>query len=243
MGGVGCQADSTKNDPLTVTAVLVELLHDPSPDIRRTAALSLGKIGHSGGTQGLVEALSDSDARVREYSAWALGQIGEDINIDAVIALVEALGDEEPKVKKAAAKALGNVGVREPVMPLLIEGLQVGEVHSRRAAVEALMHLGRKNGHSALLAALNDPDPHVRQNTIAALGEMVDRQALPQIRASLLQDRNVGVRTEAAYRLGKLGDTADIPALQKAKKQDTAPIVHLWASWAIDYIRPPSQPD
>ncbi len=237
---VGCQADSTRNDPLTLTAALVELLQDPSPDVRRTAALSLGKIGHSAGTQGLAKALSDPDPLVREYSAWALGQIGEEINMNAALAVVSALGDEHPAVKQSAAKALGNIGIRGPMIPLLIEGLKVGEVQSRRAIVDALMHLEGKDAYPALLAVLDDPDPNVRQGAIAALGELGDRQALPLFRKSLLNDPNVGVRTEAAYRLGKLGNQADIPSLQKAAKQDTTPIVHLWTTWAISNITPDS---
>jgi len=237
---VGCQADSTRNDPLTLTAALVELLQDPSPDIRRTAALSLGKIGHSAGTQGLAKALSDPDPLVREYSAWALGQIGEEINTDTALAVVSALGDEHPAVKQSAAKALGNIGIRGPMIPLLIEGLKVGEVQSRRAIVDALLHLEGKDAYPALLAVLDDPDPNVRQGAIAALGELGDRQALPLFRKSLLNDPNVGVRTEAAYRLGKLGDQADIPSLQKAVKHDTTPIVHLWTTWAISNITPDS---
>ncbi len=235
---VGCQADSTRNDPLTLTAALVELLQDPSPDIRRTAALSLGKIGHSAGTQGLAQALSDPDPLVREYSAWALGQIGEEVNTDAALAVVSALGDESPAVKQTAAKALGNIGIRGPMILLLIEGLKVGEVQSRRAVVDALMHLEGKDAYPALLAALDDPDPNVRQGAIAALGELGDRQALPLFRKSLLSDPNVGVRTEAAYRLGKLGDPTDLHSLQKAAKLDTTPIVHLWATWAINNITP-----
>lgn len=241
VSSVGCQADSTRNDPLTLTAALVKLLQDPSPDVRRTAALSLGKIGHSAGTQGLAKALSDHDPLVREYSAWALGQIGEEVNTDAALAVVSALGDPHPAVKKSAAKALGHIGVREPMMPLLLEGLSVGEAPSRRAVVEALMHLEGKNAYSALLEALNDPDPQVRQGAIAALGEIGNQEVRPKLRMSLLRDRNVGVRTEAAYRLGKLGDQADIPSLHKAAKQDTTPIVHLWTTWALNNIGPDSQ--
>lgn len=237
---VGCQPDSKHHDPLSLTATLVELLQDSSPDVRRTAALSLGKIGHSAGTQGLVQALSDSDPLVREYSAWALGQIGEEVNTDAAMALVSALGDEQQSVKNTAAKALGNVGLREPMVPLLVEGLTVGEVQSRRAVVQALMQLEGKDAYAALITALKDADPQVRQGTIAALGELGDRQVLPKFRKILLNDRNVGVRTEAAYRLGKLGDQADLPALQKAAKEDTTPLVHLWTTWAIENLSPNS---
>ena len=234
----GCQAESTPHDPLTLTAILVEQLHDPSPDVRRTAALSLGKIGHSAGTQGLVKALADPDPIVRQYSAWSLGQIGEAVNTDAAIALVSALGDADMAVKQAAAKALGNIGIRDPIIPLLIEGLKVGEVKSRRAVVEALMQLEGKSAYPVLVDALADPDPSVRQGAIAALGELGDRQALPKFRTLLLKDQNVGVRAEAAYRLGKLGDLEDIPSLQKAAHQDTTAIVHLWTTWAIDNIAP-----
>ena len=238
---LGCQAESTRHDPLTLTATLLELLKDSSPDVRRTAALSLGKIGHSAGTTGLVQALSDTDPVVREYSAWALGQIGEEVNNDAAFALVSALGDPYPAVKHSAAKALGEIGPREPTIPLLLEGLAVGAIESRRAVVDALMHLEENTAYSALLSSLTDPDPQVRQATIAALGEIGDRRALPTVRKILLRDDNVGVRTEAAFRLGKLGGPEDIPSLEKAAKQDTSPIVHLWTSWAINNLTPAPQ--
>jgi len=235
---LGCQADTTRNDPFTLTATLLKQLKNPSPDIRRTAALSIGKIGHSTGTQGMVQALSDPDRMVRKYSAWALGQIGEEINTDAALALVSTLEDEHLDVKKTAAKALGNVGLRKPMIPLLLKGLQGGKTQSRRAVVDALMHLEGKLAYSTLITALDDLDPEVRQSAIAALGELGNKKALPKFRKSLLHDRNVGVRTEAAYRLGKLGSTEDIPSLEKAAKQDTNPIVHLWANWALNNITP-----
>ena len=235
---LGCQPEAIRNDPLTLTTTLVEQLQDPSPDIRRTAALSIGKIGHSAGTQGLVQALSDPDRLVRQYSAWALGKIGEEINTDVALALVFALRDEHPDVGKSAAKALGNIGVRKPMIPLLIKGLRGGKTQSRRAVVDVLMHLEGKLAYSTLITALDDLDPEVRQSAMAALGELGDKKALPKFRKSLLLDRNVGVRTEAAYRLGKLGSTEDIPSLEKAAKQDTNPIVHLWANWALNNIPP-----
>ena len=234
----GCQPEATQNAPLTLTATLVEQLQDPSPDIRRTAALSIGKIGHSAGTLGLVQALSDPDHLVRQYSAWALGEIGEEINTDAALALVSVLEDEHPDVKKSAAKALGNVGIRKPMIPLLIEGLRLGKAQSRRAVADVLIHLESQPVYPALIKALDDPDPEVRQSAVAALGELGNRKALPRFRKSVLSDRNIGVRAEAAYRLGKLGDAEDIPFLEKAAKQDPTPTVHLWTTWALNNIRP-----
>ena len=53
---------------------------------------------------------------------------------------------------------------------------------------------------------------------------------------SVLQDSNVGVRSEAAFRLGKLGGPADIPALRQARETDPTPDVHFWATWSLAQI-------
>ena len=229
---VSCQLETPPADPFTVTTRLVTLLEDPSDDVRRTAALSLGKIGHAAGLPALVQALSDPDPQVREYSAWALGQIEEDVNAAAVIGLVEALGDEHHAVKRAAARALGNVGSGHPIVALLTEALAVGTVGSRRAVVEALMQLEVRRASSDLQKAAADPDPLVRQGAIAALGELADRRALVDFRQRLLFDEDAGVRAEAAYRLGKLGDAEDVPTLERAANHDPTPAVRLWAAWA-----------
>ena len=242
LGSAGCQAEAPVGNPQTITARLVTLLQDPSPDVRRTAALSLGKIWHSTAATGLVQALSDPDSYVREYSAWALGQIGEDVNDTAAVRLAGALGDDHPSVKQAAALALGKIGPREPVIAILMQVLAVGERSSRRAGVEAFIQLEAKGAFPALRKALTDPDPAVRQGAVAALGELGDRRALPDFRERLLFDASPGVRAEAAYRLGKLGDPGDhaeLQTLHEAAQHDTSPGVRSWAGWARAFIGPP----
>ncbi|MCY4612150.1 MAG: HEAT repeat domain-containing protein [Nitrospira sp.] len=239
--GAGCQAEAPVGDPQAVTSRLVTLLQDSSPDVRRTAALSLGKIGHSAATTALIERLSDPDSQVREYSAWALGQIGEDVNDEAAVRLAGALGDQHHAVKQAAARALGHIGPRQPVIAILTQALAVGESGSRRAAVEALAQLEARSAYPALRKALTDPDPAVRQGALAALGELGDRGVLPDFRERLLFDADPGVRTEAAYRLGKLGDPGDhgeLQTLDEAARHDASPGVRVWADRARAYIGP-----
>ena len=238
LGVAGCQAEAPVGDPQTVTARLVTLLQDPSPDVRRTAALSLGKIGHSTAATGLVQALSDPDLYVREYSAWALGQIGEAVNDTGAVRLAGALGDDHPSVKQAAALALGKIGPREPVIVILTQVLAVGERSSRRAGVDAFTQLEAKGAFPALRKALTDPDPAVRQGAVAALGELGDRRALPDFRERLLFDASPGVRAEAAYRLGKLGDHQELRVLEEAAHDDASPIVRVWVDQAKSYIGP-----
>lgn len=240
--GAGCQVEAPIEDPQTVTARLVTLLQDPSRDVRRTVALSLGKIGHPAANTALVQALSDPDPQVREYSVWALGQIGEDVDDTAAVRLAGALSDEHPSVKQAAARALGKIGPRPPVIAILTQALAVGKSGSRRAAVEALAQLEASSAYPVLREALTDPDLAVRQGALAALGELGDRRVLPDFRERLLFDADPGVRAEAAYRLGKLGDPGDhaeLQALDEAARNDAAPGVRVWAGWSRAFIGPP----
>lgn len=238
LGSAGCQAEAPVGNPQIVTSRLVTLLQDPSPDVRRTAALSLGKIGHVTATTALVQALSDPDLQVREFSAWALGEIGEDVSDEAAVRLAGALSDEHPSVKQAVALALGKIGPRPPVIAILTQALAVGEGSSRRAVVEAFNQLEIKKAFPALRKALTDPDPAVRQGAVAALGELGDRRALPDFRDRLLFDASPGVRAEAAYRLGKLGDHQDLQALEEAAHDDASPGVRVWADRAKAGIGP-----
>ena len=233
---LSCQMDAPAGDPRMVAVRLVTLLEDPSNDVRRTAALSLGKIGHAVAVPALAQTLSDPDPLVREYSAWALGQIGEEVNDEAAGRLAEALDDPRPAVTKAAARALGNIGPRPPVLAFLKEALAAGEPGRRRAVVEALMQLEVPGAYPDLVKALTDPAPVVRQGALAALGELADRRALVEFRRRLLHDADAGVRAEAAYRIGKLGEAGDVAALERAVQNDAAPIVRTWSTWARDSI-------
>jgi HEAT repeat protein len=83
---------------------LGDALDDPSWDVRRTAALALGRLGDQRATGRLLLALRDnSDPWLRENAALALGQIGD---ISALPLLQVALFDDAPRVREAAAAAL-----------------------------------------------------------------------------------------------------------------------------------------
>jgi HEAT repeat protein len=83
---------------------LVGALDDPSWDVRRTAALALGRLGDQRATGRLLLALRDnSDPWLRQDAALALGQIGD---LSAIQLLRVALFDDAPRVREAAAEAL-----------------------------------------------------------------------------------------------------------------------------------------
>jgi hypothetical protein len=100
-----CDAlDETKQE--AVCEVLVECLADPSAEVRRTAAGSLGHLRVEANVPHLAQLLlSDPDAIVRMSAAYALGHIAND---EATDELVTALrNDEDESVKEAAALAIG----------------------------------------------------------------------------------------------------------------------------------------
>ena len=190
----------------SLVPVLVELLkEDPSPDIRRTAALSLGKVADSNGIPALTVSLKDPDSLVRKYSAWSLGKMETKLPKDSALALIMALGDSSLEVKQAAATALANVVPEEELVNLLRQVLAISETSTRRSVVQALSELEIPSAYQVFLAAVKDADPRVRQIAISGLGELADSRALIVFRKYLLNDPDEGVRTEAAFRLGKLG--------------------------------------
>ena len=86
---------------------LVALLSDSEPQIRRRAALALGRLGLKEAVEPLISSLGDPQVEVRQMSAFALGLVGD---IQATSALVAALEDFEPIVQGRAAEALGRIG-------------------------------------------------------------------------------------------------------------------------------------
>lgn len=233
---MGCVIESPPEAPETVTQRLIPLLADAQTDTRRTAALSLGKIGDPQSIAALVLALSDPDDQVRQSSAWALGTMSDSLSEQSLVALVQHLTDPSDSVKEAVVLALGRTTVREELLQVLTEAYGISTIATQRAIIQALAHFEFLFSYSLFLQALESPDSLTRQAAIAGLGELGDPRGLPVLRTHLLQDTSVGVRSEAAFRLGKLGTSADVLALKQAMETDPTPNVHFWASWALGQI-------
>src|SRR5713101_4349725 len=124
----------------SAAADLVGLMRDlkaKDPDVRRTAASELGKLGVEAkpAADALVRALKDEDVFVRRFSAQALGEIGPEAS-GTVAALSSALRDKERRVVEAAAQALGKMGPAavRPLADIVKDKNRSGEV--RRTAIE-----------------------------------------------------------------------------------------------------------
>lgn len=237
----GCYA-STTPEPDIVVPRLIALLQDSRPDLRRTAALSLGKIASLDAASRLILALGDADPLVRQYSAWALGNLGEQVQAHATPALLHLMEDPVPAVAEAAAQAIGSIGAGPEVIAQLVTILTEGSLPARRSAISALGLLESPLAYDGLLNGLLDGDAEVRQGAIAALGELGDRRAAPSIMTRMRHDTDAGVRTQAAYQLGTLGDETALPALRTAAVDDSSEQVRRWAQHAIEALSSSGEP-
>ena len=102
---------------------LADALKDPDPDVRKNAALSLGRIGPKAesAVPALIAALKDKSIDVRGASAVTLGRIGPGAK-DAALPLAALLKDTHPDIRGAAALALARIGKgAKPAIPDLLK--------------------------------------------------------------------------------------------------------------------------
>ncbi len=231
-----CDLAEPPRRPEAIVPHLESLLEDVDPEVRRTAAESLGKLGQPGSAEALVRALNDPDPSVRRISAWALGRL-EQAAMDRILSsLADRLYDSSEQVRLSAAQAIGELGATDTILEQLAQALKAPDVTIRRAAVLALLSLDAPSAYPALIEALRDEDAFVRQGAVAALGELADSRAIPLLRERLFHDPAIGVRTEAAFRLGKIGDQELVADLEKVAATDADAGVRRWARWASAQI-------
>ncbi len=229
-----CYSDTPPGDPEMVAQRLVALLADPDPDVRRTAAEALGKVGHRSASAGLIVSLNDRDASVRAAAALSLGRVGDG---ESGAALAERLADSDEAVRAASAMALGAIEISAVRESQILKVLHHPQGSARIAATRALLNLDTVSLSADLVGALHDSDAQVRQGVVAVLGEAGDGGAVPHLLLLLRTDASAGVRAEAAFRLGKIGTSDVLADLSKAAMADLDVGVRGWARWAIQQIR------
>jgi HEAT repeat protein/cyclophilin family peptidyl-prolyl cis-trans isomerase len=214
--------------PPPPTPDLVRLLGDPQPQIRRRAALAVGRVGLSEGVTPLAPLLADPEAEVREMAAFALGLIADRAARDPLVA---ALADPSLLVRGSAAEALGLLGdasAADPIARMAREVVDSGALATPadgQADVErgspagvfrlAVYALTRLRASAALRSAVLDGQgqPRVRWWPVAyALQRLEDPAAQPALRA-LLSDSHTYTRALAAKGLGATRDRTAVPLL------------------------------
>jgi quinoprotein glucose dehydrogenase len=143
--------------------VVEELLSDPDPEVRGSAARVLGDAGKAVWTL-LLPLLKDPEPRVRMLAALAVARAGQDGGgllqgamaekvRDAVFAMVRENEDKDGYLRHAGAEALA----RQVPARLMAEAAKEETVSVRLAVVVAL----RRQAAPEVRDFLSDPNPHV----------------------------------------------------------------------------------
>ena len=205
---------------------LVALLADPEPQLRRRAALAIGRVGLSEGVPPLVEALNDPQVEVRQMAAFALGLIGDEATMNALVA---TLADPSPNVQGRAAQALGRIGgtgaanaIGAMVRSHLTATFEIDPedlTYPQPAPVEAfrlgLFALGELGAYEPLARAVLEESgqPILWWWPVAhALRVVDDPRALDALTTLAGVQGSVGVAL-AARGLGEVGDPASVEPL------------------------------
>lgn len=224
--------------------LLIAQLSSEDLEIRRSAAVALGRIGASTATPALINMLGEESLAVD--AANALGQIGDAEASDGLLDLIGSddasirqaavsalnslalpsiskriiplLHDPDPNVRESAAKIAGYFGYREATDDLL--KLSSDEVERVRcAAIEHLPFIEDERAFDVLANALKDETPNVRAAAARALGNLDAPQAIAHLIRALV-DKDVWVRYFSARALGRRQSDDSIDALARVVAED-----------------------
>ncbi len=222
--------------------LLAAAVRDPQPRVRGGAAVVLGRVGDRNSVPALLELLGDCDAAVRAEAARALGLLRAS---EAVARLVDAFHDFAPEVQIAAARALGQIGVPDCLETLVrgLENASaelgdaiawaLGQIQwqdpdrvidvlfqgadrtSRLGVIDVLGQLGHDTGRELVRAMLGDGDAEVVCKSVHVLGDLQDREAVPDL-LELLRSPAEAVRLEVLDALARIQDGGALPAIRAA---------------------------
>jgi HEAT repeat protein len=225
----GCVQDSPPSSKEQTLSQLLESLKDEAPEVRRTAAESLGKIGDPRAVDAILSLRHDPSAIVREALVLAMGRLKPTATDGVVALLTQSLEDPAESVRYAAVVAIGEIEPGTRLLQPVVGLLRSPDVLIRRTAAQALLQIDSSQALPTLIAAGRDSDAEVRQGIVAAVAEWGGAAVSSWIRERLAEDPSSGVRAEAAYRLGLLSGPDARAALESTIAKDPDSGVRRWA--------------
>ncbi|QYK56573.1 MAG: MFS transporter [Fimbriimonadaceae bacterium] len=184
---------------------VVKALEDPSPHVRRQAAISIAQMRERETTQALIAFIEEHPELVEEETLEAVG----DLRVPTAFPTVARfLQDPRSLLRRQAAKTLGKLGSADAVQPLSAAAMEQGDPDLRRAAIQALRLLGAVEAAPAIADALLDPHPSVRTAAAEAVSELRLKELAPNVRQAI-QSGDPATSSELAYALGTIGEKED----------------------------------
>lgn len=209
-------------DALPAIGRVVELLADPSQDVRLASCMVLGRLGKPAVGR-LAEQLAHKDEEVLFYTLWALEKIGADA-ADAADKTGTLLDHSSDDLRRRAMRALAVMGTK--AHPVLKKRLESGDVKTQALIVSAMSEAGPA-ARDVLLHAFRKARPEVRVLCLEPLARygVADDDVVLALGAALTGGDNA-VRQAAARGLSGLGGagTRAFPYLLQALFDEDASV-------------------
>jgi HEAT repeat protein len=224
--------------------LLIAQLSAEDLEVRRSAAVALGRIGDSRATSALVNTLADESLAID--AAHALARIGDPNAVEGLLNLIRSedasirqaavsalnsvippsmsqriiplLHDPDPNVRESAVKIAGYFGYPEAA-DALVELSRDSNERVRCAAIEHLPFVEDERAFDVLVDVLTEETPNARAAAARALGNMDAPQVVAQLIAGL-SDEDVWVRYFSARALGRRRDEGSVEALERVIEKE-----------------------
>src|SRR5262245_26032924 len=183
----------------------VELMQDPSINVRAMAAAALGQFGDESAVDALLEVKDGEHTEVKKAVVDAMKRI-RDVRCVPLLSRWAGKVGENDQLRKAACEALGHLG-DDAGMPVLHRVLSDDTVADeiRGEAARAIGMIGGSESRRSLLAGLKSERPWIRARCIEGLAILGDRTVATAMPPLFASSEPWMVRTaaiEAACRLG-----------------------------------------
>lgn len=207
-------------------AELAALVSSKDTTLRLAAIDALGALGTASAVvdDALVPLLSDDDPAVRLHASVALASSG---GPKARAALASKLDGGEEVDRFAVLAALGGILERSPddaVVARLVSELAMAAGPERDAVIEALGRARTPSAVGALGAIAKAADADDRRAAAGVLAAHRGSAPALALARSLLADPDSGVRAQAAFALGAIGDPSTIDVLLPLTKSGDADV-------------------
>ena len=226
---------------------LRSLISNPSPLIRKRAALAVGRIGNADSVSALVPVLEkDADTSVRAMAAFALGEIESETAANALIAVLKNTS-APVEVRARAIEALGKIAAALPrdqearqreLGAAIIDALNAAtDPSSILFGLTAALRSRPANAGPAIAKFLAHSNPRVRADAGNALTRLRLKDGNDQLRKLITSDPDPIVRANAARVLGVTEDTQSYDALVRRLAQDNDARVRVSAIRALASLK------
>ncbi len=225
---------------------LQNLLFNSAPEVRTRAALAAGRIGNDAAIGVLAKLLeADPSLEVRVMAAFAIGEIESAKGADPIL---RSLKDQQTPdaVRARAVEAAGKIAATNPKDPTfnllgsaILETLNRGgrERNTVLMAITAALRARPEGTEKAVATFLTSTDARIRADAANTLSRIRAKNANPELRKMLVNDRDPIARANAARALGAAEDKEAVTILNQAAINDSDSRVRVSAIRSLGTLR------